>query len=106
MTTYTKRILTKRLNQANLDIWSKIRIAYDTKNWALMAKNLSRLYALQAEYVKRLNIAEIELKGLENELISEASQNSELEKQFLLDVAKRTGNLDLVNARLEEIFGK
>lgn len=99
-------IPTKKLNQANSDIWAKIKIAYQTKNWALMAKSISRLHGLQTEYLRRLNLAEQEIRELQIELNFEASQNAEWEKQFLQGVAKRNGNFDLVNARLEELFGK
>lgn len=99
-------IPTKKLNQANADIWAKIRLAYDTKNWALMAKNLGRLYGLQSEYLKRLNLAEQEIREIKLDLNFEATQNANWEKEFLEGVAKRNGNFDLVNARLEELFGK
>ena len=106
MTGKMSKIPTSKLNQANNDIWSKIRQAYEARNWALMAKNLARLHGLQTEYLRRLNFAEHEIRELRIELDLEASQNAEWEKQFMQDIASKNGNLDLVNARLEELFGK
>jgi hypothetical protein len=100
-----KKLDIKTLNQTNLDIWSKIEIAYQQKNWALIAKNLKRLNALQGYYLRRLNLAEHENKELELMLKSYESQVNQYEKEWMEEVSKRNGTFDRVNDRLDELFG-
>jgi hypothetical protein len=100
-----KKLDIKTLNQTNLDIWSKIEIAYQQKNWALIAKNLKRLHALQGYYLSRLNLAEHENKELELMLKSSESQVNQYEKEWMEEVSKRNGTFDRVNHRLDELFG-
>jgi hypothetical protein len=100
-----KKLDIKTLNQTNQDIWAKLKIAYEQKNWALIAKNLKRLHALQGYYLSRLNLAEHENKELELMLKSSESQVNQYEKQWMEEVSKRNGTFDRVNHRLDELFG-
>jgi hypothetical protein len=100
-----KKLDIKTLNQTNQDIWSKLAIAYEQKNWALIAKNLKRLHALQGYYLSRLNLAEQENRELQLMVNASESQINQYEKQWMEEVSKRNGTFDRVNQRLDELFG-
>jgi hypothetical protein len=100
-----KKITTTQLNRANKDIWQSLKIAIDTKNWALLEKNLTRLYSLQAYYLERLNLSEIEIRGLQGDLNAEASMRHSFEKEWLEQVAKRAGTYEAMKDRINEIWG-
>jgi vacuolar-type H+-ATPase subunit I/STV1 len=100
-----KKITTTQLNRANKDIWQSLKIAIDTKNWALLEKNLTRLHSLQAYYLERLNLSEIEIRGLQGDLNAEASMRHSFEKEWLEQVAKRAGTYEAMKDRINEIWG-
>jgi vacuolar-type H+-ATPase subunit I/STV1 len=100
-----KKITTTQLNRANKDIWQSLKIAIDTKNWALLEKNLTRLHSLQAYYLERLNLSEIEIRGLQGDLNAEASLRHDFEKEWLEQVAKRAGTYEAMKDRINEIWG-
>lgn len=100
-----KKLDIKTLNQTNHDIWAKLSLAYDQKNWSLIAKNLKRLHSLQGYYLSKLNLAEHEIRELSLMVNSAESQLAEHEKEQMKELARKTGTLDLVNHRLEELFG-
>ena len=100
-----KKITTTQLNRANKDIWQSMKIAIDTKNWALLEKNLTRLHSIQAYYLERLNLSEIEIRGLQGELNAEASLRHSFEKEWLEQVAKRAGTYEAMKDRINEIWG-
>jgi hypothetical protein len=100
-----KKLDIKTLNQTNQDIWAKLAIAYDQKNWALIAKNLKRLRSLQGYYLSKLNFAEAEIRELRIMLNASESQVNQYEREWMREVSKKTGTLDLVNDRLNELFG-
>jgi hypothetical protein len=100
-----KKITTTQLNRANKDIWQSLKIAIDTKNWALLEKNLTRLHSLQAYYLERLNLSEIEIRGLQGDLNAEASLRHSFEKEWLEQVAKRAGTYEAMKDRINEIWG-
>jgi hypothetical protein len=101
-----KKLDIKTLNQTNKDIWSKLAIAYEQKNWALIAKNLKRLHGLQGYYLSRLNLAEQEIRELELMFKASESQVNQYERQWMEEVSKRNGTFDRVNQRLDELFGE
>jgi hypothetical protein len=100
-----KKITTTQLNRANKDIWQSLKIAIDTKNWALLEKNLTRLHSLQVYYLERLNLSEIEIRGLQGDLNAEASLRHSFEKEWLEQVAKRAGTYEAMKDRINEIWG-
>jgi hypothetical protein len=100
-----KKITTTQLNRANKDIWQSLKIAIDTKNWALLEKNLTRLHSIQAYYLERLNLSEIEIRGLQGDLNAEASLRHSFEKEWLEQVAKRAGTYETMKDRINEIWG-
>ena len=100
-----KKLDIKTLNQTNQDIWSKLSLAYEQKNWALIAKNLKRLHSLQGYYLSKLNLAEYEIRELQLMVNSTESQLAQYEKEQMKELAKKSGTLDLVNHRLDELFG-
>jgi hypothetical protein len=100
-----KKLDIKTLNQTNQDIWSKLKIAYEQKNWALIAKNLKRLHSLQAYYLSKLNFAEVEIRELKLMLNASESQVHQYEREWMVEVSKKAGTLDVVNDRLTELFG-
>ena len=67
-----KKDITK-LNRSNKDIWALIDQGLKTKNFAILEKNLKRIYLLQCYYIKLLNFQDHEIRELHNELISEIS---------------------------------
>ena len=93
-----KKDITK-LNRSNKDIWALIDQGLKTKNFAILEKNLKRIYLLQCYYIKLLNFQDHEIRELHNELISEISLSNSFE-----GVAKRTGNYDLLKKRIDELF--
>jgi hypothetical protein len=99
-----KKITTTQLNRANKDIWQSLKIAIDTKNWALLEKNLARLHSLQTHYLERLNLSEIEIRGLQGDLNAEASLRHSFEKEWLEQVAKRAGTYEAMKDRINEIW--
>jgi hypothetical protein len=100
-----KKLDIKTLNQTNQDIWAKLNIAYQQKNWALIEKNLKRLHALQGYYLSRLNLAEHEMRELDLMLKASQSQVNQYERNWMEEVSKRNGTFDRVNDRLDELFG-
>ena len=100
-----KKLDIKTLNQTNQDIWAKLVIAYEQKNWALIAKNLKRLHALQGYYLSRLNLAEQENRELQLMVNASELQINQYERQWIEEVSKRNGTFDRVNQRLDELFG-
>lgn len=100
-----KKLDTKTLNQANADIWSKLFIAYQQKNWASIEKNLKRLHALQSYYLSRINLAEQEIRELNLMIKAYQSEVNQYESQWMQEVSKRNGTFDRVNDRLDELFG-
>ena len=100
-----KKLDTKTLNQTNKDIWAKLAIAYEQKNWASIANNLKRLHALQGYYLSRLNLAEQEIRELELMVKSAESQINQQDREWMEEVSKRNGTFDRVNQRLDELFG-
>jgi hypothetical protein len=100
-----KKLDIPTLNQTNQDIWSKLSIAYQQKNWASIEKNLKRLHALQGYYLSRLNLAEQEIRELNLMVKASQSEINQYERQWAEEVSKRTGTFDRVNDRLDELFG-
>lgn len=101
-----KKLDIKTLNQTNQDIWSKLSLAYEQKNWALIAKNLKRLHSLQVYYLSRLNLAEYEVRELNLMVKSAESQINQQDREWMEEVSKRNGTFDRVNQRLDELFGE
>jgi len=99
------KITTTQLNRAIKDIWQSLKIAIDTKNWALLEKNLARLHSLQSYYLERLNLSEIEIRGLQGDLNAEASMRHSFEKEWLEQVAKRAGTYEAMKDRINEFWG-
>jgi hypothetical protein len=100
-----KKLDIKTLNQTNQDIWAKLAIAYEQKNWALISKNLKRLHSLQGYYLSRLNLADHEIRELKLMVNASESQINQQEREWIVEVSKKAGTLDLVNDRLSELFG-
>jgi len=99
-----KKITITQLNRANKDIWESLKISIETKNWALLEKNLARLHSIQAYYLERLNLSEIEIRGLQGDLNAEASLRHSFEKEWLEQVSKRSGTYEAMKDRINDIW--
>lgn len=100
-----KKIDIPTLNKTNVNIWAKITLAYQAKNWAMMEKQLKRLHGLQSYYCQLMNLQEHEIRELKIMLNAAESQINEHEREWIAEVAKRTGTFDRISKELDEIFG-
>ena len=98
-----KKNITK-LNRANKDIWAMIKIGLESKNMAVLEKNLKRLHALQSYYMELLNFNDYEIEALRNDLIAERYLTTSFEKEWLEGVQKRSGTYDVMKDRMNELF--
>lgn len=93
-----------KLNRANKDIWAMIKIGMETKNLALLEKNLKRLHSLQSYYMELLNFNDYEIQALRNDLIAERILTQSFEKEWLEAVQNRSGTYDVMKDRMAELF--
>lgn len=100
-----KKIDIPTLNKTNANIWAKITLAYQSKNWATMEKQLKRLHGLQSYYCHLMNLQDHENRELKIMLNAAESQINQQEKEWITEVAKRTGTFDRITQELDEIFG-
>ena len=99
-----KKIDIAKLNRSNKDIWAMIQVGLETRNFALLEKNLKRLHSLQAYYLDLLNRQSQEIRELEGELKAEKAILDLMEKEWLIEVSKRTGTYQNLINRIEETF--
>ena len=94
------------MNRSNKDIWALIQVGLQTKNFALLEKNLKRLHALQGEYIRLLNLNDFEIEGLKNELQAERELAISFEREWITEVSKRNGTYDRLKDRIDKLFGQ
>ena len=100
-----KKIDIPTLNKTNLNIWAKITLAYQAKNWAMMEKQLKRLHGLQSYYCQLMNLQDHEIRELKNMVYASEARINDQEREWIAEVAKRTGTFDRISKELDEIFG-
>lgn len=93
-----------KVNKKNKDIWALIVTAIESKNIALIEKNLKRLYALQAWYIDLINQQQLEINGLKIELMADRILTEAREKEFIIEVAKRNGVYERLKEDIDRTF--
>lgn len=80
-----------KINRSSDDIWKLLKIAVDTKNWALIEKNLDRLHALQRHYCEILTTQSGLNQVLEADNAYLRAKTNQLEDENLLLICKDKG---------------
>lgn len=94
----------QEMNALNRDIWGMIVQAQQTKNWALIEKNLKRLYSLQKKYINLINIMDYEVKGTTLMLQDEIRLRSHFEKEWFKGVATKVGSYQEMKENIDKYF--
>tara|TARA_R110000772_G_scaffold145504_1_gene255466 strand:- start:18489 stop:18803 length:315 start_codon:yes stop_codon:yes gene_type:complete len=95
----------QKVNRASDDIWKLLRIAVDTKNWALLEKNLDRLHALQRYYCQTLTnqSGTINVLTADNEFLT--NRGNRLEDENIILICKDKGfEYQTLKTKLDELF--
>ena len=103
-----------KINRSSDDIWKLIKIAVDSKNWALLHQNLNRLHALQGYYCRILTIQSSSIRVLEASERYYIQKNYELEDEWMkmfcssrgqdLNSIKNSSEYSEIKKRLNELF--
>lgn len=99
-----ERIDVKKVNKSSSMIWALIQESLKSKNYALLSKNLERLYLLNEYYCQLLTNQESQIKML---LYEEKHLNSvikEYEKKEIEEICKRNGNYQTYKSQIDDLF--
>ena len=99
-----KKIDIQKLNRSNNDIWLNLNEAIKDKNWPAIESNLNRLYGLQKHYLNLLNFQDIQITQLKGNLASVQNMLNDYEKEWIIEVAKRSGIYESMKTRINENF--
>jgi hypothetical protein len=95
----------KKVNRASDDIWKLLRMSVNTKNWALLEKNLNRLHSLQGYYCELLTNQSSLIRVLESDNKYLSQRESELENENIILICKDKGyEYQTLKDRLDELF--
>lgn len=98
------RLDVKKVNKSSKMIWGLVQEALKAKNFALLEKNLERLYLMHEYYCQLLTNQESELRVLQYEERHLNSVISEYEKKEIEDICKRNGNYQTFKNQIDELF--
>jgi len=101
-----KKIDMVKINRSNKDIWFNLNEAFKSKNLALIESSIRRLMELQKYYINLLNFQQIEINQLKDLLEQEESIRNDFEREWLEQLAKKTGQYETHKQRIEELYKK
>lgn len=99
-----KRLDIKKVNKSSSMIWALIQEALKSKNYALLEKNLERLYLLNEYYCQLLTNQESELRVLQYEERHLNAVIKEYEKKEIEEICKKNGNYQTYKSQIDELF--
>lgn len=95
-----------KVNKSNSDIWAMLKMAVETKNFALIESTLSRLHRLQKYYIDLITFQEIEINQLKDLLAQETEIRESFERDWLIDVAKKNNTYERLKERIDATYKK